>query len=310
MHGFSRRIFKDGTSVSTAVARRTRLEPPNPEPWLWLGLALDVVIWVVVTFGTSVYDSLRLLGPLLQASTGLAVLLFGAIVYIRVYDYVNRKAEKRQLRQEYALSRVKDIYVPLWDETAALIESAERFEWADMRYGDAERQELWKRGFERMMKGPLRLFVDDKLRGLLSTFHSTLPVYNRAWSAARTDLYGQSRIAVREMTGQPEGDSPTSDLANLLMTTDRFVWGATDLGEDGVRNTHGRFREIFSRIPGMKPDNAESALDKLVARLRSLDSAEAMRQASRTSVAAGELAIKRLEQIVPDPTSVVLEFES
>jgi len=112
------------------------------------------------------------------------------------------------------------------------------------------------------------------------------------------------------MTGQPEGDSPTSDLANLLMTTDRFVWGATDLGEDGVRNTHGRFREIFSRIPGMKPDNAESALDKLVARLRSLDSAEAMRQGSRTSVAAGELAIKRLEQIVRDPTSVVLEFES
>ena len=82
------------------------------------------------------------------------------------------------------------------------------------------------------------------------------------------------------------------------------------MGEDGVRNTHDRFREMYSRIPGMKPDDAESALDKLVARLRSLDSAEAMRHTSRTSVAAGELAIKRLEQIVRDPTSVVLEFES
>ena len=310
MHGFSRRIFKDGTSVSTAVARRTRLEPPNPEPWLWLGLALDVVVWVVVTFGAPVYDSLRPFGPLLPASTGLAVLLFGAIVYIRVYDYVNRKAEKRQLRQEYALTRVKDIYVPLWEETAALIESAGRYEWAEMRYGDAERQEIWKRGYERMMKGPLRLFVDDKLRDLMSTFHSTLPDYNRAWSAARTDLYSQSRIAAREMTGQPEGDSPTSDIANLLMTTNRFVWGAMDLGEDGVRNTRDRFREMYLRIPGVTPSESDSALDKLVARLRALDSAETMRQASRASVAAGELAIKRLEEIVRDPTSVVLEFES
>src|SRR5207245_9068805 len=143
---------------------------PEPEPCMWSVLARDVVIWFGVTFGTSFYDSLRLLGPLLQASTGLAVLLFGAIVYIRVYDYVNRKAEKSQLRQEYALSRVKDIYVPLWDETAALIESAERFEWADMRYGDAERQELWKRGYERKMKGRLGLFVDDELRDLQPTF--------------------------------------------------------------------------------------------------------------------------------------------
>src|SRR2546428_3699283 len=237
---------------------RTRLEQPNPEPWLWLGLALDVVAWVVVTFGAPIYDPLRPLGPLLPASTGLAVLLFGAIVYIRVYDYVNRRAEKRELRQEYALSRVKDIYVPLWDETTALIESAGRYEWAEMRYGDEERQEIWKRGFDRMMRGPLRLFVDDRLRELLTAFHSTLPAYNRAWSAARSDLFNQSRIATSEMTGQPAGDSPTSDIANLIMLNDRFVWGAMDLGEDGVRNFRDRFREMYSRAAGMRPDEADS----------------------------------------------------
>ena len=94
------------------------------------------------------------------------------------------------------------------------------------------------------------------------------------------------------------------------MTTNRFVWGAMDLGEDGVRNTRDRFREMYLRIPGVTPSESDSALDRLVARLRALDSAEAMRRASQTSVAAGELAIKRLEEIVRDPTSVVLEFES
>ena len=296
--------------VHSLVGPRKHTEPPNPEPWLWAGLASAFAAWIIATFLAPNYDPLKFLGPQSSSAAGLAVLFLGAIISIRIYDYVNRRAEKRQLRHDYALSRVKDIYAPLWEETASLMELAGRYESAELSYGGQEKAELAKRGFAGVMKGPLRLFVDSELQALLSSFRATLPVYNKAWSTARNDLYDQARVAARELSGRPEGDGPTTEIANLLMTNDRHVWGATDFGEDALRYVRERFREMYVRIPGLKPNEADAAFDRLLARLRSLESAEALRRGSRTCLASGQRVIQRLEAIVRDPTSLVLDFES
>ena len=291
------------------MGRPTGTEPPNPGPWLWLGLGLATTAWVVATFVAPNYDPLKFLGAQSSAAAGLAALLLGAIISIRIYDYVNRKAERRQLRHDYALSRVRDIYAPLWEETAALMELAERYENADLRYGGEERQQLAKRGFAQVMKGPLRLFVDSELQAFLTSFRATLPVYNKAWNVARNDLYDQAGRAAQELTGRKPSEGVTSEIGNLFMTNDRLLWGATDFGEDARKDMRNRFREAYLRVPELKPD-ADAAFDRLVARLKSLETAEAMRRESRNCVAAGKLVIQRLEEIVRDPTSVVLEFEN
>jgi len=57
------------------------------------------------------------------------------------------------------------------------------------------------------------------------------------------------------------------------------------------------------------PRETDAAFENLRDRLRSLDTSEAMRRKSRACVDSGERVIRRLEEIVKDPTSVVLEFE-
>ena len=299
------------TPVRPTVGLGSRIEPLNPKPWLYVGLVLTAVGWVETTFIAPYYEPLKFTASQSSNAATLAALFLGAIIYVHIYDYVNSRAEERQLRQDYALSRVKDIYVPLWEEAAALIESAARYEWAELRWGDAQRQELWKQGFENIMKGPLRLFIDVRLRGLLSSFHATMPAYNDAWSAARNDLYYQARAAASELTGQPEDANLISEFGDLLTTNSGLVWGATDERGTGTQVFRERFRQAYSRIPAARPDTmhmADVRLGELLTRLRSRPSAEAMRRASQTSVAAGGLAIKRLEEIVRDPTRAVLDF--
>src|SRR5207245_1041043 len=220
--------FMRSTPVRPTVGLGSRIEPLNPKPWLYVGLVLTAVGWVETTFIAPYYEPLKFTASQSSNAATLAALFLGAIIYVHIYDYVNSRAEERQLRQDYALSRVKDIYVPLWEETAALVELAARYERAELRWGDADQQELWKRGFESMMKGPFRLFIDVRLRGLLSSFHATLPVYNDAWSAARKDLHWQARAVASQLTGQPEDDSLTSELADVLMNNSGLVWGAPD----------------------------------------------------------------------------------
>src|SRR6267143_4401806 len=124
-------------------------EPKDPEPWFWFGLVVFGAAWATTAFVAPWYEPLKFLAPQSSTLGGLAILFFGAILSLRIYDSVNRKAEKRQLRQEYALSRVKDIYAPLWDETVALIERAEKYDIADLSmYGRPEEEELAKHGFD------------------------------------------------------------------------------------------------------------------------------------------------------------------
>lgn len=264
--------------------------------------------WIVTIFVAPYYDPLKFLGQQSTTSAGLAALFLGAIISIRIYDFVNRKAERRQLRHEYALSRVKDIYVPLWDETVALIELVERYDSADLRYGGEERDQLSKRGFAAVMKGPLRLFVDSRLQELLSTFHADVQIYNKVQNATRTDLYDQAGVEALDLTKRSEDDSATNAIATVLRQNDRLIWGATDFGEEAVRFARDRFREAYARIPELDPAGADAAFDRLVQRLRSRKTADTLRRVSRDCAASGQRAIQRLEEIVRDPTSVVLEF--
>src|SRR2546429_8632722 len=107
-------------------------EASDPEPWFWFGLAVFGAAWAATALLAPWYEPLKFLSPQSSTLGGLAILFFGAILSLRIYDSVNRKAEKRQLRHEYALSRVKDIYVPLWDETAALLELAQSYDRAEL----------------------------------------------------------------------------------------------------------------------------------------------------------------------------------
>ena len=136
-------------------------------------------------------------------------------------------------------------------------------------------------------------------------------MYNDAWSAARKDLHWQARAVASQLTGQPEDDSLTSELADVLMNNSGLVWGAPDERGIGTQLLCERFRNVYSRIPGVRPDTMhmpDVRLRELLTRVRSQPSAEAMRRGGQASVAAGELAIKRLEEIVRYPISAVLDF--
>jgi hypothetical protein len=291
------------------MGRRTSMEPQTPEPWLWGGLAFAGAAWIVTTFVAPNYDPLKFLGAQSSASAGLAALFLGAIISVRIYDYVNRRAERRQLRHDYALSRLRDIYIPLWDETAALMELAKRYDAAELWYGTPERHELLRHGFVAIMKGSLRLFVDAGIKALLSSFHAAVAKYNKAVSTARNDFYAKAQVFAHELTGRPEGDAVPTAVANLFTTNNRLVWGATDFGEEAEQAMRVQFREMYSRGRTTAPKETDAAFNNLRDRLRSLDTSEAMRRESRTCVDSGERVIRRLEEIVMDPTSVVLEFE-
>jgi hypothetical protein len=187
---------------------------------------------------------------------------------------------------------------------------AARYDAAEIWYGGAEREEIGKKGYAHIMKGPLRLSIDSDLAVRLAAFHATLTPYNRAYTLARNDFYEQSRREARELTGQPDNVGPTSEIANLLMGNNRLIWGATDFGEDASRSMRERFREILARIPELVSTDVDVALDRIMNQLRSLDAAEAMRAESLQCMAAGQLVIQRLEEILQDPTSVVLEFSN
>jgi len=265
--------------------------------------------WIVTTFVAPNYDPLKFLGAQSSASAGLAALFLGAIISIRIYDYVNRRAERRQLRHDYALSRLRDIDIPLWDETAALMELAKRYDSAELWYGTPERQELLRHGFLAIMKGPLRLFVDAGLKALLSSFHAAVAKYNKAFSTARNDFYAKAQVFAHELTGRPNGDAVPSAVANLFTTNNRLGWGATDFGEDAEQAMRVQFHEMYSRGRTTGSKEIDAAFNNLRDRLRSLDTSETMRRESRACMDSGERVIRRLEEVVMDPTSVVLEFE-
>ena len=70
-----------------------------------------------------------------------------------------------------------------------------------------------------------------------------------------------------------------------------------------------QFREMYSRGRTTGQKETDAAFDNLRDRLRSLDTSGPMRRESRACMDSGERVIRRLEEIVMDPTSVVLEFE-
>jgi len=281
----------------------------DPEPWFLVGLVVVGGIWATAAFVAPWYEPLKLLAPQSSTLGGLAILFFGAILSLRIYDSVNRKAERRQVRQEYALTRVRDIYVPLWDETVALLERAETYDFAELRYGGQEGEDLAKHGFDHVMASSLRLFVDSEVAARLFTFHVAVAGYNKAHGIARNEAFEQSKVAAAELTGLTADQGAAGGIANLFMNNIRFVWGATHYGEDAQRAMRDRFREMFDQArPAAGPKETTAAFDALRDRLQSLDSAKAMRRESQACAAAGKLVIARLEEIVRDPTSVVLEF--
>jgi len=292
------------------VGEPTSTDPPNPEPLLWRGLGLAVFAWIVTTFAAPNFEPLKFIAPQSSTSGGLAVLFLGAIISIRIYDHVNRKAEKRQLRHEFALSRVKEIYVPFWDETAALLELAQAYDRAELEYGTEEQKEIAKKGYAVLMKGPLRLFVDSQLQSLLVPFHKAVASYKDAWQRAHDDLPEQAQRLATALTGQPASGGPTRQISDLLVTNNTLIWGAPRIDERWEQNLRDRFREAFAQVPQPPHGNdADAALAGVRGLLRVRPLAETMRQASRVCVEAGERVIERLEGILRDPTSVVLEFD-
>jgi hypothetical protein len=274
--------------------------------WFFIGLA---------AISTFVFWSLQLIQPInyslpYSASFSALTALLAARVGLWVYSFTAEEGQKREWRHDYALTRVKEIYAPLWDETVALLERVENYDIADLRYGGPEGENLAKHGFDHVMASSLRLFVDSDVKSRLFTFHVAVGTYNKARGIAHNDAYDQSRVGAAELTGQAADQGPTGDIANLFSNNMRFAWGATDSGEDAQRAMRDRFGEMLVRARSADSKETVAAFEALRDHLFSRDTAKAMRRESQACAAAGKLVIARLEEIVRDPTAVVLEFET
>ncbi len=279
---------------------------PRQSLWVLIGVAfaLSLSFWYEQRVNQQIDYSFPF-----NASFSALTALLAARVGLWVYAFLAEEGQKREWKHDYALSRVKDIYAPLWDETVALLERVENYDTADLRYGGPQAEEIGKHGFDHVMASSLRLFVDSDVKARLFTFHVAVGVYNRARDIAHNDAYEESGVAAAELTGQAADQGPTGGIANLFRNNMRFVWGARDSGEGAKRAMRDRFGEMFAQVRSAGPNETVATFEALRDRLRSRETAEAMRRESHACAAAGKLVIARLEEIVQDPTSVVLEFD-
>jgi hypothetical protein len=237
-------------------------------------------------------------------------LFTGTIVYMRIYDYVNIRNQMRQWRHEYALRRVEDIYAPLFEQTRGLIRLMQdhsdissqlhRTKWA----GSSEPVQM---GFEEIMESHLGLFVDASARTLLQAFHDSSIAYEKAHRDAWTNLYNSASQEITKLTGDKNLSGNASEMMAALTQYSRMIYDPhqTDLEEDARKRFVGAHNMLFHEL-----ERAASDFTGIVSRLRELESTKQLRDARARAIPKGESAVVRLKEIIQDPTSVVLDFES
>ncbi|MBU0685633.1 MAG: hypothetical protein KJ653_07310 [Candidatus Thermoplasmatota archaeon] len=272
---------------------------------LWIGLlsflACLILVEYIIPFGS--FDA----GPASSLLTVITGLFLGAIVSKAIYDHINRESQKRQWRHDYALTRVKEIYAPLWDETMDALTALNDYReprnlYSEYRSVDGQRDA--QMGFRQMEDSHLGLFIDGNARDLLKHFHDSLDNYRSANSVAWRDIHVVLEQNVQKVMEKYSSQGSPNDMIMAYQSHLRVVFDA----QADVRSSRDQYSSAHEFISHSRQAAHEDYGETLTA-LRNLESVESVRNARGAAVVKGAKALGRLKDIINDPSSVVLDFD-
>ncbi len=284
--------------------RITRTTPDDPSKWLTFGLVLNAILFITTGFILPIILPESVKTTLIQFSSLLTVLIglfSGALVYKKIYDYVNHQKQIRDWQHDYALSQIREIYAPLYDETNNLIEQLQAF--GTMIPSIEERQ------FSMIKKKHLSMFMDSRTYNLLETFHKALDNYEEIHRQTWNDFYHSCETICIETTGlDPQG-------GNVIGLRDFLIqnWGFF-LGSAKSQKLHKYILEAFIRTyiqtRGLKQEHAENDFNTITLRIQSLPSVKNLKAFSIQCQEMGELAMHRLTEVIKYPDRIILKADS
>jgi hypothetical protein len=247
--------------------------------------------------------------PLFIALIGLFT---GTIVYMRIYDYVNFKNQRRDWTRDYANRMVNDIYAPLWAETNGILTAVKRFEEASKWRGyvllGSKYEETNVTLYEQVINSHLGGVVDERVRSLGKEFHASVRDYEEARSEAWFELY-KAVEEVKSQTKHPEGiaEGNVSQLYEPFRNHAIAVYNP----EMSIDEDYARKGFTSAYDPRFGPvAEAEKEFDRILASLRSLCAVVKLREKEATCVGKGERVIARINEIVKNPmASIIPDFE-
>jgi hypothetical protein len=133
----------------------------DPRPHLLAGFVSALLTWLAVIYwiGPTSGADLTPIANLLAYGIGF---LFSAYVGMHIYFFTTAQSQDRQFRQEYTTKHVEEIYTPLYDEIARVVESLNEYQ--------MPRLEEWPK-----KKGThYSFFVDDEIRTALDQLEAFL----------------------------------------------------------------------------------------------------------------------------------------
>ncbi len=279
----------------------------DPKRWLWLGLTIVGGLWAAnLGFSGRNPEWTAISASLSTPLSVLTGIFVTAIISIYVYDYVNRQNQLRGWRHDYALSVVKEIYGPLFDETNRLIRLVKALE--DIP-GNVQRSYLpadRPMGYAAFSEIHLALFVDAKAKALLEDFHDSLDKYvavkRSAWEellkVADDDSMGFARQA-----GNPEVGK---GLSSAFISYRNFIFDPAGYpAHESLARAY--YRENFVGRGLGDEKAAEAAFNATLNHIRGQPSVKEFKAARDECVARGLAALDRLRAIMRDPTTVQLE---
>ena len=303
-------------SISNGPRMKSRDEK-DPGPLIWRGLLLAASAWIVSGFLIRLifHDiSGESLNQLNQATSLFAVLtgLFtGALISRAIYDYINLQSQRRNWRHEIALSRLQEIYVPLWEETMGRQEAISSFRKSDtwtpytITVGDGQRRATI---FGSITRSHLGLFLDEKAYDLLKEYDEAASAYDEAQKEAWKELYDISAKKGAELA-EKLGASDSHRFSESFAQSQRIVYDES-ISRDSVGTKKGDYEYAHSlflnnhKIISHSEMAAEQDFDEMLQLLRNLEGVKKVREERLKCLPKGGKVIERLKQIFTDPTEI------
>jgi hypothetical protein len=292
----------EGSERPDQGQREKSIVPKDPGLWLMTGLILVCASYIVAGFLIPILmpeidkDSLRQFVALLAVLTGVFA---GALVYKKIYDYVNHQKQIRDWQHDYALSQVREIYAPLYEETNRFNEAVQKHGSISVGFDESQ--------FSAMKRKHFRIFLDSSAFNFLETFHTALNDYGDQYGKTWGDIYRMIPVLCSEATGLETHNSGIGRLIEFLQQDQRYLYTSENLQkhQDWFRN---RFVEIYRGVEGLIPNKADGHYESIIESIRSSESMKDLEKVRLDCMLKGERALSRLTEIIKDPSRVVLEI--
>lgn len=228
-------------------------------------------------------------------------LFAGALVYRRIYDYVNHQKQIRDWRRDYALSLVKDIYAPLYDETSSLADRVAKFDSFVQHSSDG--------AFLQLIKSYRRLFVDYEVTTALVYFVSSLGSYSDKARDVFDSTHNSIPEAFHRVTGHTETEPGCANLMHVFGNEHKLFLDAPILKE--IHDWHrDRFVEAHRKVEVLAGRNPAEDFEEIlrIVKDKHAESIQAFEMVHSAASQDGETAVNRLAQIIKDPSIIRLDF--